>query len=63
MKSLTYFNTSNFTSLKELFYACNCLTTIDVTNYCTNKVTSLRETFYSCYSLETITGLGSYMKK
>lgn len=58
--SLSYLNTSNVTDMKNLFYACPNLTSLDVSSFDTGKVTNMRSMFFNCPNLETITGLTNW---
>ena len=37
-----------------MFYNCNKLTKLDISNFNTNNVTNLSHLFYNCYSLISI---------
>lgn len=58
--SLSYLDTSNVTSLKNMFYGCSNLTSIDVSSFNTSKVTDMSYIFFNCPILETITGLNNW---
>ena len=47
-------NTSENTSLKDTFYDCSNLTTLDVSHFDTSKVTNMMRMFASCESLTSI---------
>ena len=51
---LEYVNTSNVTTMCRLFYNCNKLDGIDVSNFNTSKVTNMGAMFYGCNSLSSI---------
>ena len=44
-------DTSNMTNMSTMFYYCNGLTSINVSNFNTTRVTSMRYMFYSCNRL------------
>ena len=48
------FNTSNVTDMAYMFYNCNNLTTLDVSNFDTSNVTTMYNIFYNCYNLTTL---------
>lgn len=58
--SLSYLDTSNVTSLKNMFYGCSNLVSIDVSSFNTSKVTDMSYIFFNCPILETITGLNNW---
>ena len=45
---LANLDTSNLTTLKNLFYGCNYLTSADVSKFNTSKVTNMEYVFYNC---------------
>lgn len=47
-------NTSNVTSLANLFSNCYDLVDFDLSNFDTSKVTSLRQAFYRCQAIKTL---------
>ena len=49
-------DTSNVTSMYRMFYNCNKLTSLDVSNWDTSNVTSMSSMFENCNSLTTVTG-------
>ena len=51
---LEYVNTSNVATIKRLFYNCQALTSIDVSNFNTSKVTDMSAMFYHCLTLSNI---------
>lgn len=61
--SLSYLDTSNVTSLKNMFYGCSNLVSIDVSSFDTSKVTDMRSVFFNCPILKTITGLTNWDTK
>ena len=48
------FNTSNVTDMSYMFYNCNNLTTLDVSNFDTSNVTNMYNIFYNCQSLTSL---------
>ena len=44
-------NTSNVTDMNYMFYGCNKLTSVDVSNWDTSNVTNMNGMFYGCYKL------------
>ena len=59
--SLKYIGFKNYASynqikfMKNLFYNCQSLTSIDLSNFFTNKVESMENMFYNCKNLNAIT--------
>ena len=51
---LSNFDTSNYTSMLQLFYSCSSLTSLDVSNFNTSKVTNMNDMFNDCSSLTTL---------
>ena len=51
ISELIKLNTSNITTMEEMFYNCQLLPSIDVSSWDTSNVTNLSETFYGCSSL------------
>ena len=49
--NLSIFNTSNVTSMKEMFAYCSSLTSLDLSNFDTSRVTSMDDLFWQCESL------------
>ena len=47
-------DTSNVTSMREMFSYCESLTTLDVSNFDTSNVTDMSCMFYECKSLTTL---------
>lgn len=58
--SLSYLNTNDLNSMKNMFYGCSNLTSIDVSSFNTSKVTDMSYMFFNCPILETITGLNNW---
>ncbi len=54
ISGMEYFNTPNVTSMYYMFYRCNSLTTLDLSNFDTSKVTSMNQMFSNCSSLTTL---------
>ena len=52
--SLRYLNTSNLTSMQEMFYGCTNLTSLDLSSFNTSNVTSMKEMFNNCNKLVTL---------
>ena len=52
--SLSYLDTSNITSMRNMFYQCTNLTSLDLTGFNTSKVTSMSEMFCGCSSLTSL---------
>ena len=53
-----YFNSkfggSSIVDMQGMFYECNSLTSVDLTNFNTENVQSMANMFYNCYSLNKI---------
>ena len=47
-------NTSNVTSMANMFYGCNGLTSLDVSHFDTSKVTDMKNMFHACLSLSSL---------
>lgn len=47
-------NTSEMTSMREMFNDCNSLTSIDLSNFDTQNVTDMFSIFYKCYALKSL---------
>ena len=47
----------NITNMKYMFYACNNLTSIDLSNFDTSNVTNMGMMFFGCDNLTTIKGV------
>jgi surface protein len=64
MKSLTniagieYLHTDNVTTMKEMFYNCNALEALDVSNFNTANVTNMAYLFYGCKLLTELNVAG-----
>ena len=54
IEGLEYLDTSEATSMANMFYNCNSLTSIDVSHFNTSNVTDMRNMFYDCSSLTSI---------
>ncbi len=54
LEGLEYLNTSNVTTMAEMFRECSSLKTIDVNNFDMSKVTDVNHMFFDCYALTTI---------
>ena len=54
VEGMEYFDTSNVTNMDNMFYNCNVLATLDVSNFDTSKVTSMANLFYHCHALTTL---------
>ncbi len=51
---LEYLNTEKATDMRNMFYRCSSLTSLDVTHFNTANVTDMRNMFYSCSSLTSL---------
>lgn len=51
---IQYLNTSEVVDMSYMFYNCNKLTTIDVSNFDMSKVTTTEEMFYFCEALRSL---------
>ena len=51
---ITRLDTSNATSMYDMFYNCLSLTSLDVTNFNTSNVTTMTYMFYNCRSLTSL---------
>lgn len=49
------FNTSNFTTMLEMFSGCSNVTSLDLSNFDYNNTSYMQQMFYDCSSLESIT--------
>ena len=47
-------NTENVTSMRNMFYSCSSLTSLDVTNFNTANVTNMNYMFFGCNKLKEI---------
>ncbi len=54
IEGLEYLNTSEVTSMNDMFHGCNKLTSLDLSNFNTAKVTQMIAMFNGCRALETI---------
>ena len=54
IKKLKGLDTSNVTSLNQMFFNCSSLTSLDLSNFNTSKVTDMRMIFESCSSLTSL---------
>ena len=52
--SLSYLDISNVTDMNRMFYNCNKLTTLDVSNWNTSNVTDMNRMFTYCLSLTSL---------
>ena len=48
------FNTKKLTTMEQMFYGCEKMTTLDVSNFNTSNVTNMNGMFYSCKSLTSL---------
>lgn len=48
------FGGNNLIDMQGMFYECNSLTSVDLTNFNTENVQSMANMFYNCYSLKQI---------
>ena len=51
---MTYLNTSEVTNMYCMFYNCNKLTSLDLSNFDTEKVTNMKSMFQNCSGLTTL---------
>ena len=54
IEHLDYLNTENVTNMKYMFWSCETLTMLDVSNFNTTKVENMNQMFADCKNLETI---------
>ena len=54
IEGIEYLNTENVTDLSLMFFLCNSLTKLDVSNFNTKKVTTMSGMFSGCSNLTTI---------
>ena len=54
IKFLDDFKDNKFTSIENLFYGCNKLTSIDISNLSTKYVTDMKYAFFECSELTSI---------
>lgn len=55
-------NTSNVTSMTDMFTACSSLTSLDLSSFDTSNVTSMKSMFYRCKSLSSLNLTGFQFK-
>jgi len=53
IEGLEYFDTSQVTSMSNMFYGCSGLTSLDLSNFDTSQVTTMNSIFHGCRSLTT----------
>ena len=54
IEGIEYLNTEKVTNMKDMFYRCSALTSLDLSNFNTENVTDMKEMFCSCSALTTI---------
>ena len=54
IENLDFLNTENVTNMKYMFWGCEKLTILDVSNFNTTKVENMNQMFATCQNLETI---------
>ncbi len=54
IEGLNYFDTTNVTDMSQMFYCCEKLTNLDVSNFKTSNVTKMDRMFMGCEILTTI---------
>ena len=54
ISGLEYLNTANVTNMYRMFYECNKLSSLDLSNFNTANVTNMEEMFYSCQNLSSL---------
>ncbi|HFK2761864.1 TPA: BspA family leucine-rich repeat surface protein, partial [Enterococcus faecalis] len=54
IENLHYLETSNVTNMDSMFYSCDSLTSLDLSNFNTSNVTTMDSMFYSCSSLTSL---------
>ena len=54
ISGLSNLNTSGITSMKDMFYQCQSLKSIDLSSFNTSNVTNMRGMFYGCQSLTSL---------
>lgn len=52
--SIPELDTSNVTTMKQMFYYCSNLASLDVSNWDTSKVTDMNQMFYYCSNLTSL---------
>ncbi|MBO4822882.1 MAG: BspA family leucine-rich repeat surface protein [Prevotella sp.] len=63
ISGLEYLNTSNVTTMREMFSNCSLLENIDVSHFNTANVTNMYKMFYGCSSLQSLNLLGFDINK
>jgi surface protein len=54
IKGIENLNTSNVTDMRQMFYGCSALTSLDLSHFDTSNVTKMGTMFSGCSALETI---------
>ena len=54
IEGIEYLNTEKVTNMKDMFYRCSGLTSLDLSNFNTAEVTDMTQMFCSCSALTTI---------
>ena len=54
IENINLLDTSNVTSMNQMFYLCSSLTSLDVSTFDTSNVTSMNQMFYLCISLTSL---------
>ena len=54
VKTVTYCKTDNFTDMGSMFYYCQSLTSLDISNWDTSNVTNMDWMFYYCKKLTSL---------
>ena len=54
IEGIEYLNTENVTDMYAMFYGCNNLTALDVSDFDTKNVTNMTGMFYECNNLTTL---------
>ena len=54
INDLIKLNTSNITTMHQMFYQCHSLTSVDLSNWDTSNVTNMNTVFYYCNSLTSL---------
>ena len=54
IEGIEYLNTEKVMNMKDMFYRCSALTSLDLSNFNTENVTDMKEMFCSCSALTTI---------
>ena len=55
IEGLEYLHTDSVTNMKRMFYDCDALKSLDLSNFNTENVTSMYQMFYDCDALESVT--------